>query len=52
MIETYLAMLSRDDQAVEEGDRTIILQALFRPTATGFVKEDPGPTIGLPGVLK
>lgn len=39
MIQTYLAML-RNDEAVKEEDRNLILQALFRPSPTGYIKDD------------
>lgn len=42
MVEMYLAMLQRDDKAITEGERVLVLQALFRPSPTGFVKDEIG----------
>ncbi len=42
MIHTYLALL-RKKSALKEEERQLILQTLFRPNATGMIKEDPGP---------
>ncbi len=39
MILTYLALL-REEKGLEHEDRKLILQALFRPSVTGFIKED------------
>jgi len=43
MIHTYLA-LTRKGQGPKEEDRQLILQTLFRPSATDMVKNDQGPT--------
>jgi len=40
MTTTYLALTA--EQAASDGDRTIILNALFRNTPDGIVKEDGG----------
>jgi hypothetical protein len=40
MTTTYLALTA--DQAASDPDRAIILNALFRPTSDGIVKEDGG----------
>lgn len=42
MLKTYLA-LAEAGQLAEKDDRHLILQALFRPTADGFVKDDGVP---------
>ncbi|HBD9376072.1 TPA: hypothetical protein KLD42_002994 [Legionella pneumophila] len=42
MIQTYLALL-REGSGPKDDERQLILQTLFRPSATGFVHED-GPT--------
>jgi hypothetical protein len=42
MAETYLSLL-RSDQGLPDGDRKLILEALFRGSATGIVKEDHAP---------
>ena len=39
MIQTYLALL-REEHALKENERQVILQTLFRPSATGIVKDD------------
>lgn len=39
MIQTYLALLRREN-AITENDRKAILQTLFRPSATGIIKDD------------
>jgi hypothetical protein len=43
MIHTYLA-LTRKGQGPKEEDRQLILQTLFRPSATDMMKNDQGPT--------
>jgi len=43
MIHTYLALL-RKGQGPREEDRQLILQTLFRPSNTGMIKEDAGPS--------
>ena len=45
MAKTYLALL-QDEKATTEQDRSTILQALFRPSATGVVQDD-----GLPHIV-
>ena len=42
MIKTYLALL-REGSGPKDDERQLILQTLFRPSSTGFIKED-GPT--------
>lgn len=42
MMTTYLA-LSSEGETLPEGDRQLILQSLFRPSATGYIK-DEGPS--------
>lgn len=42
MIHTYLALL-RKKNALHDDERQLILQTLFRPSATGMIKEDSGP---------
>ena len=42
MIQTYLALL-REGKGPKDEERQLILQTLFRPSSTGFIKED-GPT--------
>ena len=42
MIQTYLALL-REGNGPKDEERQLILQTLFRPSTTGFIKED-GPT--------
>jgi hypothetical protein len=39
MIQTYLALL-REGNGPKEDDLQLILSSLFRPTSTGFIKED------------
>lgn len=39
MIQTYLAML-REGEGIEENDRQLVLQTLFRPSATGYISEE------------
>lgn len=39
MIQTYLALL-REGSGPMEGERQLILQTLFRPSNTGFIKDD------------
>ena len=41
-IQTYLALL-REGNGPKENERQLILQTLFRPSSTGFIKDD-GPT--------
>lgn len=42
MIHTYLALL-RKRNALQEEERQLILQTLFRPSTTGMIKDDAGP---------
>ena len=42
MIQTYLALL-REGSGPKDEERQLILQTLFRPSTTGFIKED-GPS--------
>ncbi len=42
MIQTYLALL-REGNGPKDEERQLILQTLFRPSTTGFIKKD-GPT--------
>ena len=39
MIQTYLALL-REEHGLKDDERQLILQTLFRPSATGIVKDD------------
>lgn len=39
MIQTYLALL-REGRGPKDEERQLILQTLFRPSTTGFIKED------------
>ena len=48
MMKTYLALM-REGNGLEENDRKLILQTLFRPSSTGIIKDD-GPS-GLLDVL-
>jgi hypothetical protein len=50
MIQTYLALLRRGKLKDEEG--MFILQALFRPTPTGIVKDDAVPLTIVEGITK
>lgn len=49
MTTTYLALTA--EQAASDSDRTIILNALFRPTSDGIVKEEGGLDANLASVL-
>lgn len=42
MLLTYLALL-REQKGPKDDERTLILQALFRPSSTGIVKDDAAP---------
>ena len=42
MIKTYFALLA-EDKGLRSTDRELILQTLFRPSTTGFIKDD-GPS--------
>ena len=50
MIQTYLALL-REDKGPKDEERQLILQTLFRPSSTGFIKED-GPAGLYENILK
>ena len=50
MIQTYLALL-REGKGPKDEERQLILQTLFRPSSTGFIKED-GPTGPYENILK
>ena len=39
MVKTYLSLL-RSDSGLDDSDRTLILNAMFRQSATGIVKDD------------
>ena len=43
MMHTYLALLRRG-QGPKDDERQLILQTLFRPSTTGMIKEDAGPS--------
>lgn len=45
MVKTYLALMSSG--SLPESEREIILQALFRPTSTGLIKDDGMPPSAL-----
>lgn len=49
MAETYLALVHENTISVE--DRTHILQALFRPTKSGIVKDDAAPNFTPHGMV-
>lgn len=49
MTTTYLALTH--EQAAEEADRQIILNALFRPTTDGLVREDGPPEVSIAALL-
>ncbi|WP_426051798.1 DUF6161 domain-containing protein [Brevundimonas sp. SL161] len=49
MTTTYLALTA--EQAASDADRTIILNALFRPTSDGIVKEDGGLDPSVAGLI-
>lgn len=42
MTKTYLALM-REGNALQEDDRTLVLNALFKPSSTGIVKDDSAP---------
>ena len=42
MVETFLSLMS-EGQISREEDRHLVLQALFRSTATGLVKDEGSP---------
>lgn len=44
MVETYLAMLKvKEGRGLTDDDRRLILASIFRPSATGIVKDDAMP---------
>ena len=49
MIQTYLALL--ENKGLNEGERELILQALFRSSSSGFIKDD-GPINILETLIK
>lgn len=49
MTTTYLALTS--EKAADDADRSIILNALFRPTSDGIIKEDGGLDASLASLL-
>lgn len=51
MIEAYLSLM-REGHALNEADRSLILSAIFRPAATGIVKEDSAPASMLEWVTR
>ncbi|HDV5807106.1 TPA: hypothetical protein RJD87_002938, partial [Legionella pneumophila] len=50
MIQTYLALL-REGNGPQNDERQLILQTLFRPSTTGFIKDD-GPAMFYESILK
>ena len=50
MFKTYFALLA-EGKGLNDGDRQLILQTLFRPGSTGFIKDD-GPTNALEAVTR
>ena len=50
MVQTYLALLRRGK--IKDDERMFILQALFRPTPTGIVKDDAVPLTIIEGITK
>ena len=42
MVKTYLSLL-QDDKALDGNDRRLVLEALFRPSPTGIIKDDGVP---------
>ena len=49
MAQTYLALAT--DDLVAEGDRALVLTALFRSGSDGIVRDDAAPDISLAGIL-
>lgn len=41
MMESYLALVA--DGKMDDNQRDLVLAAIFRPTSTGFVKDDATP---------
>lgn len=48
MVNVYLSLMEDQRSGVTEEDRRLILQALFRPSATGIVRDDATP----PGAIE
>lgn len=46
MVTTYLALL-RENNAIKESDRSLVLEPLFRRCSTGIVKDDANPPLFL-----
>jgi hypothetical protein len=46
-IQTYLALLHNEKNAIANSERQLVLSTIFRPTATGMVQEDSGPPSSL-----
>lgn len=44
MISTYLALIN-EDAGLEEGDRRLVLEAIFRTSSNGLIKDDSNVTI-------
>ncbi len=47
MAKTYLSLLEDERRPVGEQDRVLVLQALFRPSSTGLVRDDAAPPGGV-----
>jgi len=43
MLQAYLALLREEKAAITPEEKNVILSALFRPAASGMVKDDAGP---------
>ena len=52
MVDSYLALLNKDEGAIDNEHRTIILSALFRPTQDGIVKDDAAADPTLLGFIR
>ena len=52
MINTFLALLRAQENTLDEKDRKLILEAIFRHLATGIVKDDGGPSAPLESIGK
>jgi hypothetical protein len=50
MVQTYLALMRKG--GLKEEDRQLILKAIFRPTATGVVKDDAMPLTMIEALTK
>lgn len=46
MVTTYLSLL-REGSGLSDGDRKLVIEALFRRTSTGIVKDDANPPVML-----